>query len=211
MKTRYVIGITGGSGAGKSLFARQFQKRLGRERTQIIAQDFYYFGQSDIDNPLLVKTNFDHPDSVDFPLLIDTIHHLLNGNETKRPVYSMKQHKRLGQTRRLFPSEIIIMEGTLLFFPQKLRELCQVRIFLDVPDQVRLNRRIIRDLKERGRSIWDIMDQYRNFVIPMYQEFVEPQKQWSHIILSPNSDSHWDWERVDNLLSEHCPGIRGEK
>lgn len=207
MKTRYIIGITGGSGAGKSLFAKRLQRRIGQERTQIIAQDFYYFGRDDIDSPLLVKTNFDHPDSVDFPLLFENIHHLLEGNETKRPVYSMKQHKRLGQTRRLVPSEIIIIEGTLIFFPQELRDLCRVRIFIDVPDHVRLDRRIIRDLKERGRSIWDIMDQFRNFVVPMYQEFVEPQKKWSHLVLTPGINRNGDWERLDSLLSERCPDI----
>ena len=202
MNVRSVIGIAGGSGAGKSFLAGQLRRKLGRERTLLLSQDYYYIGKTEDDIINRIEVNFDHPDSVDFNWFTRNITDLCSGFPTQRPVYSMKRQVRLGRTIPVAPREFLIVEGTLIFLSEEIRKACTVRIFLDIPEKIRMDRRIARDLKERGRSIYGVMGQIRNFVLPMHREFVEPEAKWADVVLSESALSGEILARIERANPE---------
>ena len=201
MNIRHVIGIAGGSGAGKSFFAAQLRRRLGREKTLFLSQDYYYIGKTEEDVINRNEVNFDHPDAIDFKWFIKNIRELGAGKPTQRPVYSMKRQARLGRTVSLSPREFLIIEGTLIFVPQEIRNACSVKIYLDIPEKIRMDRRIARDLKERGRSIYDVMGQFRKFVLPMHREYVEPEAKWAALVFKESIVNEEVFSRIQRLDS----------
>ncbi len=183
MSRRILIGIAGGSGSGKTLVARTIVRDLGSDRVVVIDQDSYYRDLEDIPFGVRESRNFDHPDAFDQALLKQHIRDLLNGKPIEQPIYDYSQHRRLQETRQIGDHLVIVLEGILLFVDPDLRELMDIKLFVDADPDVRFIRRLRRDLAERGRSVDSIVQQYERSVRPMYLQFVEPSKRHADVII----------------------------
>jgi uridine kinase len=180
---RILIGIAGGSGSGKTLVARTIVRELGSDRVVIIDQDSYYRNLEDIPFRDREARNFDHPDAFDNDLLKDHIRDLLAGRPIEQPVYDYAQHRRLPETRRIGEHLVVVLEGILIYVDPELRELMDIKLFIDADADVRFIRRLRRDLIERGRSVDSIVRQYEESVRPMHLQFVEPSKRHADLIV----------------------------
>lgn len=178
-----MIGIAGGSGSGKTVVARKLVEDLGSDKVTIIEQDSYYKDLSQLSLEERKKQNFDHPDALDEILLADHLNLLLHGKPIDQPIYDFKIHTRKKESRRIGQHIIIILEGILILHNPKLRDLMDIKIFVDTDDDIRLIRRLSRDINERGRKFDDIIDQYEKSVRPMHLLYVEPSKRYADIII----------------------------
>lgn len=183
MKRPILIGITGGTGSGKSTIANEIYKRFNEDCIAMIEQDSYYKDQSDIPFEERIKTNYDHPDAFDTELLVKHINMLLEGEPIEKPIYDFEQHNRKYETNRIEPKDIIIVEGILVLQEQVLRDLLDIKIYVDTDADVRIIRRIIRDISDRGRTVEAVINQYLNVVRPMHMQFIEPTKRYADIII----------------------------
>lgn len=183
MKRPILIGITGGTGSGKSTIANEIYKRFNEDCIAMIEQDSYYKDQSDIPFEERIKTNYDHPDAFDTELLVKHINMLLQGEPIEKPIYDFEQHNRKYETNRIEPKDIIIVEGILVLQEQVLRDLLDIKIYVDTDADVRIIRRIIRDISDRGRTVEAVINQYLNVVRPMHMQFIEPTKRYADIII----------------------------
>lgn len=189
-KTRpVVIGITGGSGSGKTTVARKIFDQLSNYSITIIQQDSYYNDQADMKMADRKKVNYDHPMAFDFDLLIEQLKQLLKYEPIEKPVYDYGQFTRSQQTIRQEQREVIILEGILILDDKRLRDLMDIKVFVDTDDDIRLIRRIERDTKERGRSLDNIIHQYLMTVKPMYHQFVEPTKRYADLIVPEGGEN----------------------
>lgn len=177
----YFVGIAGGSGSGKTTFSNKIHEAF--PYAIIISQDAYYKDLSSLPLEKRGKVNFDHPQSLDFDLLKEHMLALKNGQSVKLPIYDFKTHTRSQTTSPIEPSRIIIIEGILLFAVPEIRELFDLKIFIDTDDDIRLLRRIERDIKERGFDFNSVKEQYLETVKPMYEAFVEPSKKYADLIV----------------------------
>ena len=177
-----IIGVVGGSGSGKTTVVRAIQESAS-SRAALLDQDAYYLdlGHLTLEERKLV--NFDHPDSIDTALFVEHVTRLMRREAVDKPVYDFAAHSRGRGTVRVEPADVVVVDGILLFVDEQLRKLFDLRIFVDVADDVRFIRRLQRDLTERGRSVDNIIDQYLRTVRPMHLEFVEPSKRHAHVIL----------------------------
>lgn len=182
-KNTIIIGISGASASGKSLLANTIVKELGTKQVAVISEDAYYQDQKHLSFEDRTKTNYDHPNAFDHDLLCEHLRHLQLGETLNIPVYDHTQHIRSEETREVGQHAIIVLEGILLFQDQALRELMDIRIFMDTPLDTCLIRRLRRDIIERERSLESVLGQYENTVKPMYQQFIEPSKRYAHIIV----------------------------
>lgn len=182
MKPHILIGIAGGSGSGKTLVAQRIFDELGSDKVIIIQQDSYYNDLGHLTLEERKKQNFDHPDAFDHQYLIAQLKDLLAGKAVDQPIYDYTIHSRKKQTKRIGEHVIIVLEGILILHDPKLRKLMDIKVYVDTDDDVRLIRRIRRDVTERGRSLESILDQYENSVRPMHLQFVEPTKRYADII-----------------------------
>jgi uridine kinase len=189
MQQSLVIGIAGGTGSGKTTVTNKILELLDRERVVVIQHDSYYKDISAHHGLTPDKINFDHPNSLETDLLARHLRDLKSGKPVEQPIYNFTTHQRLTDTRKVEPKEIIIVEGILIFVEKVLRELMDIKIFLDTDADERLIRRIRRDLLERGRSVESVMNQYMNTVKPMHLEFVEPSKHWADIIIPRGAEN----------------------
>lgn len=183
MNRPILIGITGGTGSGKSTVSRQILKRNGEENVVIIEQDSYYKDQSHLTFDERVKRNYDHPLAFDNQLLLKHLKALLNNKPIEKPIYDFEQHTRKNETVTVYPRRIIILEGILILYDEEIRNLCDIKIFVDTDSDVRVIRRIKRDIKERGRTLDSVIQQYLTTVRPAHQQFVEPTKKYADIII----------------------------
>jgi len=183
MNRPILIGITGGTGSGKSTVAKQILKRNGEGNVVIIEQDSYYKDQSHLAFEERIKRNYDHPLAFDNELLIKHLKNLLNNIPIEKPIYDFEQHTRKDKTITVFPRKIIILEGILILYDEEIRNLCDIKIFVDTDSDVRVIRRIKRDIKERGRSLDSVIEQYMKTVRPAHMQFVEPTKKFADIII----------------------------
>ena len=183
MKPHLLIGIAGGSGSGKTLVAKRIFDELGSDKVIIIQQDSYYKDLSHLTLEERKKKNFDHPDAFDDQFLISQLRALLTGKSVDQPVYDYKIHSRKKETKRIGEHVIIVLEGILILHDPELRSLMDIKIYVDTDADVRLIRRIRRDVTERGRSLDSILNQYENSVRPMQLQFVEPTKRYADIII----------------------------
>lgn len=177
-----VIGIAGGTGSGKTTLTNRLKERFGKD-ISVMSHDNYYRSQDDISFEERVKTNYDHPDSFETDLLIEHLKQLKNGHSIECPVYSFSEHTRTKETRKIDPTKVIIVEGILIFQNPELLNMLDIRIFVDTDPDVRILRRILRDVKERGRSLDSVVTQYLSTVKPMHEQFVEPSKRNADIIV----------------------------
>jgi len=182
-KKPLVIGIAGGTGSGKSTVARAILESIPESNVAIIEQDCYYKDQSHLPPEERVNVNYDHPLAFDTDLLIEHIEKLINGQAIEKPQYDFTVHNRKRKSLRVEPRNIIIVEGILILDVPRLRELMDIKIFVDTDADVRIIRRIERDMRERGRSLESIINQYINVVKPAHNEFCEPTKRYADIII----------------------------
>lgn len=182
-KKPLVIGIAGGTGSGKSTVAKAIFESIPEKNVVIIEQDCYYKDQSHLPEEERVKTNYDHPLAFDNDLLIEHITKLINGEAVDKPQYDFTVHNRKKETVRVEPRDIIIIEGILILDSPKLRDLMDIKIFVDTDADIRIIRRIVRDMKERGRSLDSVISQYQNVVKPAHNQFCEPTKRYADIII----------------------------
>ena len=182
MEKVIVIGIAGGTGSGKSTMIGKIKEQFHDEIT-ILSHDFYYKRHDDISFEDRKLLNYDHPNSFDTDLMIDHIRRLKNWETIERPVYDFTIHNRIDETVRVSPSKVIIVEGILIFENKELRDLFDIKAFIDTDADVRIIRRILRDVKKRGRTLESVIDQYLSSVKPMHEQFVEPSKKYADIII----------------------------
>ncbi len=183
MSKPLIIGIAGGSGSGKSTVARNVAENLGDLSVAFIDMDAYYRNFTDLTLDERRHLNWDHPDAFDFDLLTEHLAALSERRCIDKPVYDFVTHLRSDQTRAVEPSDVIVIDGILLFVDERVRDLCDVKVFVDADADVRLIRRIQRDIKSRGRPLAEIIDQYLSTVQPMHLQFVEPSKRYADIIV----------------------------
>jgi uridine kinase len=184
-----VIGIAGGTGSGKTTVTNAILKQLDPGRVAVIQHDSYYKDIGTHGGLRPEEINFDHPDSLETDLLVRHMEELRAGRPVEEPVYNFTNHRRLDATRRVEPKEIIIIDGILILVEKKLRDLMDIRLFVDADADERLIRRIRRDILERGRSIDSVMNQYMKTVKPMHLQFVEPSKHWADIIIPRGAEN----------------------
>lgn len=197
-----IVGISGGSGSGKTMFAEKLKKEFGEKRITIINQDSYYKDLSHMSFNERCKQNFDHPDAIDFDLLLLHIKGLILGNKIDIPIYDFSRHLRSKDILTIKPKLVIILDGTLLFTQSKLNEVMDIKIFLDLPDDQRLAYRIKRDTKERGRTVESIIKQYANTVRPMYDQFIYPSKNSADIIVDNTQNDHGSFLLIKNEIDK---------
>jgi uridine kinase len=178
-----VIGVAGGTGSGKTTVAQEILKRAGTGLITLIQHDAYYKDLSDL--PLAQRTmfNFDHPDALENELLIAHLKELKAGRSVEMPVYDFRTHTRTEQVRHVEPHRVILVEGILIFADKALRQLMDVKIYVDTDADIRFIRRLQRDIAERGRTMDSVIHQYLATVRPMHQEFVEPSKHYADVII----------------------------
>lgn len=178
-----LIGITGGTGSGKSTVAKAICESLPKQNVVIIEQDSYYKDQSHLTPEQRENTNYDHPFAFDTDLLISHLKMLIENKPIDKPLYDFTVHNRRKETLRMEPKDVIILEGILILDSPEIRKLLDIKIFVDTDADVRIIRRIVRDMNERGRSLDSVIKQYMDVVKPMHNEFIEPTKRYADIII----------------------------
>ena len=179
----YIIGVAGGSGSGKTYFARELQRKLGIENCSILYQDNYYIDQSHRFDGDGGSVNFDHPDSLEFTLLARHLSTLKKGESVEVPLYEFATHKRLEKTLPFRPTKIILVDGILILNSPEVRQQLDEAIFFDTPEELRFERRLHRDVNERGRTPEGVKKQFELQVRPMHNQFVEPSKKFAQTIV----------------------------
>lgn len=183
MSRPILLGICGGTGSGKSTVAKSIFESLPKTNIAIIEQDAYYRDQSDLSYEERIKTNYDHPLAFDTELLIEHLTSLLNNETIEKPEYNFSAHTRDVKTTTIEPKDIIILEGIMILEDERLRDLMDIKIFVDTDADLRVVRRITRDIQERGRTLESVIAQYIDTVKPAHEQFIEPTKKYADIII----------------------------
>lgn len=184
-----LILIAGGSASGKSTVVDKIQNRLNSIYVTVIRHDDYYKDQANVPLEERVKVNYDHPNALDNDLLYEQLNQLLDGKKIECPTYDFKVHTRSNLTKHIKPTKVIILEGILILEDPRIRDLADIKIFVESDDDIRFIRRLLRDINERGRSMENVIDQYLTTVKPMYHSFIKPTKRYADIII-PNDNKH---------------------
>lgn len=184
-----IIGVTGGSGSGKTSVSRAIFDQLHGHSLMMLQEDSYYKSQDDVPFEERTKVNYDHPNAFDTDLLIEQLEDLLNWKTIEIPVYDYLAHTRSKEVVVQEPREVIIVEGILTLNDARLRDLMDIKIFVDTDDDIRIIRRIQRDIEERGRTLQSVIDQYLETVKPMYHQFIEPSKRYADIIVPEGGEN----------------------
>ena len=183
MEKPILIGITGGTGSGKSTIADALYSNFSKDRITMIQQDMYYKDQSHLSMEERVKTNYDHPMAFDNDLLVEHLQKLIKGEAIEKPRYDFTIHNRAKDTTTVEPREIIIVEGILILEDERISDLLDIKVYVDTDADIRILRRLVRDIDERGRTVESVIDQYLKMVRPMHMEFTEPTKRYADIII----------------------------
>lgn len=178
-----VIGVTGGSGSGKTSVSRAILETLPNHSILLFEQDSYYKDQSQLSFEQRLNTNYDHPLAFDTDLLIEQLEQLMMYQSIEKPIYDYEAHTRSSEVIHQEPKEVIIVEGILILEDERLRDLMDIKVYVDTEDDIRIIRRIKRDMEDRGRSLDSVIDQYLSVVKPMHQQFIEPTKKYADIII----------------------------
>ncbi|AGB41951.1 uridine kinase [Halobacteroides halobius DSM 5150] len=183
MSKPVLIGITGGTGSGKTTVANTIIEELGDDNISMIQQDSYYKNQDHLDFEERKNTNYDHPFAFDTDLLLEHLKQLLAGESINKPVYSFKRHTRTDKIIPVKSKEVIILEGILILENEAIRDLLDIKVYVDTDNDVRFIRRLLRDIEERERTMNSVVNQYLDVVRPMHQQFVEPTKKYADVII----------------------------
>ncbi len=178
-----VIGVAGGTGSGKSTLVKRLQEAFAPEDVATLCHDYYYKAHSELTYEERTRLNYDHPQAFDTAMLVEHIQALKNGVPIEHPVYSFVEHNRLPETVLVKPSRVLIIDGILIFENRELREQMDIKVYVDTDADLRLARRILRDVCDRGRTMQSVIDQYIHTVKPMHEEFVEPSKRYADVII----------------------------
>ena len=184
-----IIGIAGGTGSGKSTLADNIRKEFANN-ISMLSHDYYYKSHSDLSFDERKKLNFDHPDAFDTDLLIDHLKKLKKGERIYRQYYSFVDHLREDQTVEVVPKKVILLDGILIFENKELRDMMDIKIFVDTDADIRFIRRLVRDVRDRGRTLESVIEQYTTTVKPMHEQFVEPSKKYADIIVPEGGYNH---------------------
>ncbi|ASS67074.1 MULTISPECIES: uridine kinase [Paenibacillus] len=204
-----IIGIAGGTGSGKTTVARSVIDRMGPGKVTFVSQDNYYKDHSELSMSDREKINYDHPFAFDNELLIENLKTLKQGLSAQAPVYDFTVHaRRTDKSVELKPSNIVIIEGLHVLSDEHLRELLDIKVFVDTDPDVRILRRVLRDIEERGRTIHSIHDQYLNTVKPMHEAFIEPSKKYADIIIPEGGHNEVGIELLAVLTEKYLHGSR---
>jgi uridine kinase len=198
--TPLVVGVTGGSGSGKTTVVQRIVDSLGQAEVTVLEHDRYYRDRPDLRFEDRAALNYDHPDSLETDLMVHHVRELRAGRAIEAPIYDMSLYERRGEVETLAPRRVIIVEGILVFNDLPLRELMDVKVFVDTDDDTRFIRRLQRDVAERGRTMASIIDQYLATVKPMHLEFVEPTKRYADIIIPRGGHNAVAVEMVLSLI-----------
>ncbi|MBQ6504913.1 MAG: uridine kinase [Flexilinea sp.] len=202
-KEPYVIGIAGGTGSGKTTFSRELVATLMTNKIVYLSHDSYYRDQSNVPFSERVKVNYDHPDSLETELMIKHIEKLRAYQPVDIPIYDFVEHTRAKETEHIEPQSVILIEGILIFAVKELRDLMDMKIFVDTDADIRFMRRLQRDIEERGRSVKSVCDQYINVVRPMHEAFVEPSKTYADIIVPHGGRNRAALDMVAAKIKSH--------
>ncbi|MBW8012918.1 MAG: uridine kinase [Chloroflexi bacterium] len=205
--TPLVIGIAGGTGSGKTTVANVILERVGPTQVAYLAHDSYYKDLRDLPPIQRERVNFDHPNSLETDLMIQHVEQLKAGQIVDVPVYDFTTHSRTQESLQIAPKPIILVEGILIFIDQRLRELFDVKLFVDTDADIRFIRRLTRDINERGRSTESVMHQYQTTVRPMHLEFVEPSKRYADVIIPEGGYNKVAMDMVISRIESLLPNI----
>ena len=209
MTNNVLLGIGGGTGSGKTVLSNNLINKFNRDEIAIIRQDSYYRDLSHQTSQERARTNFDHPEALDFDLLTKHLEILLNDDPVKIPVYDFSTHTRTPKKNQLDPRPILILEGTMVLTHQQIRDKMDIKIYVETDADVRFIRRLQRDINERSRTMEDVIEQYMNTVRPMHKEFVEITKKYADIILPKGGDNSVAVDliqtKIQTLLKEKMP------
>jgi len=198
-----IIGIAGGTGSGKTTVVNEIISRLKKGDVAVISQDAYYRDNSQLPIEQRQQINFDHPDSIEFELLIDSIKKLKKGECVQQPIYSYLTCTRFSETVLVKPHKVIIVEGILCLQPEKLRKLMDIKIFVDCEADVRLSRVIMRDIIERGRDVIKVLQRYEDTVRPSHLQFIEPTKRYADIIVPEGGNNKVAIDIITQYIEKH--------
>ncbi|WP_342746114.1 uridine kinase [Trichococcus pasteurii] len=208
VKKPIVIGVTGGSGSGKTSVSRAILDKFTDVSILLLEQDFYYKDQSDLPFEERLKTNYDHPFAFDTDLFIKDLKKLIQYESIEQPVYDYSKHTRSDQVIHREPKEVIIVEGILILEDQRLRDLMDIKVYVDTDDDIRIIRRIKRDMESRGRTLDSVIHQYLTVVKPMHQQFIEPTKKFADIIIPEGGQNQVAIDlmttKIASILSENA-------
>lgn len=204
-----IIGIAGASASGKSLLANTIVNELGSDQVVVISEDSYYKDHSDIPFEQRAKINYDHPNSMDHELLFQHLQDLQDGKHVNIPIYNHSTHTRDENTRKIGQHVIIVLEGILLFVEPKLREMMDIRIFMDTALDICLMRRLKRDIKDRGRTLDSVLKQYDETVRPMYLQFIEPTKRHADLIVPRGGGNRIAIDMIQAKMRELLKTLQG--
>jgi uridine kinase len=194
-----IIGVAGGSGSGKTTVVREIIRGLGRGQVTVLHHDSYYCDAGHLPFEERARINYDHPDSLETPLLVDHLRRLMRGEPVEVPVYDFARHARRPETEAAYSRKVIILDGLLILWAKELRDLMDIKVYVDTDADIRFIRRLKRDMAERGRSAESVVEQYMATVRPMHLEFVEPSKRYADIIVP---EGGFNRVAVDMLLTK---------
>ena len=206
-----IIGIAGGTGSGKSTVARNVAQALSAQSVAFIDMDGYYRNHAHLPFDERRRINWDHPDAFDWELLIDQLEQLSRGDAIDKPVYDFVSHTRGEHTARVEAAEVVVIDGILLFTDERVRELCDVKVFVDADADIRLIRRIRRDIVKRGRPLEEVLEQYLTTVQPMHLQFVEPSKRYADVIVPRGGHNRIAIEMIVAKIERRLASDRARK
>jgi len=196
-----VIGVAGGSGSGKTSVSHAILDHFPNHSIMMLEHDSYYKDQSELPFEKRLKTNYDHPFAFDTDLLIDHLNKLLRYESVSKPVYDYVAHTRSDEIEIQEPKEVIILEGILILADKRLRDLMDIKVFVDTDDDIRIIRRIKRDIEERGRTLDSVINQYLKVVKPMYHQFIEPTKRYADVVVPEGGQNHVAIDLINTKIS----------
>ncbi len=200
-----IIGVAGGTGSGKTTVAETILKRVGEGHIVYISHDSYYRDLTSMPRNARAQVNFDHPDSLETDLLVEHLRQWRKGHTIEVPIYDFVTHSRTGNTRCIEPQRVALVDGILVFVEPKLRDMFDVKLYVDADADIRFIRRLMRDIDERGRTVESVVEQYLTTVQPMHRDFVEPSKRYADVIIPQGGFNRVAMDmvvsRIESLLS----------